>query len=54
MGLIGITEGAIPFAVADPHVIPSIMTGSAIAGAIAMTTGVGNVAPHGFYCYSGD
>ncbi len=48
MGLIGITEGAIPFAVADPlRVIPSIMTGSAVAGAIAMYTGVGNHAPHG-------
>ena len=48
MGLIGITEGAIPFAVADPlRVIPSIITGSAIAGAIAMMAGVGNHAPHG-------
>ncbi|OED44796.1 hypothetical protein ACH42_06700 [Endozoicomonas sp. (ex Bugula neritina AB1)] len=48
MGMIGITEGAIPFAVADPlRVIPSIMTGSAVAGAIAMVAGVGNHAPHG-------
>ena len=48
MGLIGITEGAIPFAVADPlRVIPSIITGSAIAGAIAMMAGVENHAPHG-------
>ena len=48
MGMIGITEGAIPFAVADPlRVIPSIMTGSAIASAIAMAAGVGNHAPHG-------
>src|SRR5207237_5691828 len=32
MGLIGITEGAIPFAAADPlRVIPSIMAGSAVA-----------------------
>ena len=48
MGMIGITEGAIPFAVADPlRVIPTIMTGSAVASAIAMYTGVGNHAPHG-------
>ena len=48
MGMIGITEGAIPFAVADPlRVIPSIMTGSAVAAAIAMVAGVGNHAPHG-------
>lgn len=48
MGMIGITEGAIPFAVADPlRVIPTIMTGSAVAGAIAMYFGVGNHAPHG-------
>lgn len=48
MGMIGITEGAIPFAVADPfRVIPSIMAGSAVAGAIAMVAGVGNHAPHG-------
>lgn len=48
MGMIGITEGAIPFAVADPlRVIPSIMTGSAVASAIAMMAGVGNHAPHG-------
>ena len=48
MGMIGITEGAIPFAVADPlRVIPSIMTGSAVASAIAMVAGVGNHAPHG-------
>ncbi len=48
MGMIGITEGAIPFAVADPfRVIPSIVTGSAIAAAIAMVFGVGNHAPHG-------
>ena len=48
MGMIGITEGAIPFAVADPlRVIPSIMTGSAVASAIAMSFGVGNHAPHG-------
>ena len=48
MGLIGITEVAIPFAAGDPlRVIPSIMTGSAIAAAIAAAFGVGDHAPHG-------
>ena len=48
MGLIGITEGAIPFAAADPiRVIPTIMIGSAIASVIAMVYGVGDPAPHG-------
>ena len=48
MGLSFITEGAIPFAAADPlRVIPSIMVGSATAGAAAMTLGVTMPAPHG-------
>ena len=48
MGMIGITEGAIPFAAADPiRVIPSIVAGSAIAAAIAMVGHVGDHAPHG-------
>jgi fructose-specific PTS system IIC-like component len=48
MGLIGITEGAIPFAAADPlRVIPSIMIGSAVGGAIAAIGKVGDHAPHG-------
>jgi fructose PTS system EIIBC or EIIC component len=48
MGLIGITEGAIPFAAADPvRVIPSIVVGSAVAAAIAMVSRVGDHAPHG-------
>lgn len=48
MGLIGITEGAIPFAAGDPlRVIPSIMTGSAIGAAVAALGGVGDHAPHG-------
>jgi fructose PTS system EIIBC or EIIC component len=48
MGLIGITEGAIPFAAADPvRVIPSIVAGSAVASAIAMVGRVGDHAPHG-------
>jgi fructose-specific phosphotransferase system IIC component len=48
MGMIGITEGAIPFAAADPvRVIPSIMIGSMVAATIAMLGGVGDHAPHG-------
>ncbi|HWY21486.1 MAG TPA: PTS fructose transporter subunit IIC [Candidatus Acidoferrum sp.] len=48
MGLIGITEGAIPFAAADPiRVVPSIMLGSAVAAVIAMLGKVGDHAPHG-------
>ena len=48
MGLIGITEGAIPFAASDPvRVIPCIMAGSMTAATIAMLGGVGDHAPHG-------
>jgi fructose-specific PTS system IIC-like component len=48
MGLIGITEGAIPFAAGDPlKVIPSIVTGSAVGAAIAAIGKVGDHAPHG-------
>ncbi|OYD08817.1 PTS fructose transporter subunit IIBC [Paludifilum halophilum] len=48
MGLVGITEGAIPFAAGDPlRVIPSIMIGSMTASAIAMTAGVTDNVPHG-------
>ncbi|MEO2075416.1 MAG: fructose-specific PTS transporter subunit EIIC [Bacillus sp. (in: firmicutes)] len=48
MGLSFITEGAIPFAAADPiRVIPSVMVGSAIAGALSMAFGIGLRAPHG-------
>jgi len=48
MGMIGITEGAIPFAAADPlRVIPAIMIGSMVSSVIAMLGGVGDHAPHG-------
>ncbi len=48
MGLIGITEGAIPFAAADPkRVMPSIIIGSSIASAIGMVFGITDVVPHG-------
>ncbi|MBM7620882.1 PTS system fructose-specific IIC component [Bacillus tianshenii] len=48
MGATFITEGAIPFAAADPmRVIPSVVVGSAIAGALTMLFGIGLPAPHG-------
>jgi PTS system fructose-specific IIC component len=48
MGASFITEGAIPFAAADPiRVIPSIMAGSALTGGLAMATDVTLRAPHG-------
>jgi fructose-specific phosphotransferase system IIC component len=48
MGMIGITEGAIPFAAADPlRVIPCIMIGSMVGSVIAMMGRVGDHAPHG-------
>lgn len=48
MGLSFITEGAIPFAAADPlHVIPSCIAGSALAGALSMAFNCTLMAPHG-------
>lgn len=48
MGLSFISEGAIPFAAADPlRVIPSCMIGSAIAGGLSMALGCTLRAPHG-------
>ncbi len=48
MGASFITEGAIPFAAADPlRVIPSIMAGSAVTGALSMALDVSLRAPHG-------
>ncbi len=48
LGLSFITEGAIPFAAKDPaRVIPSIVAGSAITGALSMMLGCKLVAPHG-------
>lgn len=48
MGLAFITEGAIPFAAADPlRVLPACIAGSAIAGAISMVGGCTLMAPHG-------
>ena len=58
LGLAFITEGAIPFAAADPlRVIPSIMLGGATTGAIIAAAGVQAQAPHGgifvFFAISG-
>jgi PTS system fructose-specific IIC component len=48
LGLSFISEGAIPFAAADPlRVIASSMVGGATAGAICMAAGVTSQAPHG-------
>lgn len=48
MGLSFITEGAIPFAAADPaRAIPSFMVGSAVAGGLVGLTGIKLLAPHG-------
>lgn len=48
LGLSFISEGAIPFAAADPfRVIPSMMLGGAVTGAISMAFGAGSRAPHG-------
>lgn len=48
LGISFITEGAIPFAAADPlRVIPCLMIGSAVAGALSMVFNCGLLAPHG-------
>lgn len=48
MGLCFITEGAIPYAAADPlRVIPSCVVGSAVGGALSMAFGCKLMAPHG-------
>lgn len=48
LGLSFVSEGAIPFAAADPfRVIPSMMAGGAVTGALSMALGVGSRAPHG-------
>ncbi|MGL5152331.1 MAG: PTS fructose transporter subunit IIABC [Clostridium sp.] len=48
MGLSFITEGAIPFAAADPlRVIPACVVGSSTAGALSMLFGCALRAPHG-------
>jgi PTS system fructose-specific IIC component len=48
LGISFITEGAIPYAARDPfRVIPSIMVGSAVTGALSMMFGADLLVPHG-------
>ncbi|MEX5299175.1 fructose-specific PTS transporter subunit EIIC [Kocuria sp. CPCC 205292] len=48
LGASFISEGAIPFAAADPlRVLPSTMVGGAVAGAISLSAGALSPAPHG-------
>jgi fructose PTS system EIIBC or EIIC component len=48
MGCIGITEGAIPFAVKDfGHIIPGICAGSAVGAALVAAQGIECYVPHG-------
>ncbi len=48
MGLSFVTEGAIPYAAADPmRVIPSCMVGAAVAGGMSMAFDCTLMAPHG-------
>ncbi|MCI8483193.1 MAG: PTS transporter subunit EIIA [Lachnospiraceae bacterium] len=48
MGLSFISEGAIPFAASDPlHVLPAVIIGSGVAGAISMAFNCTLMAPHG-------
>ncbi|GFE42712.1 PTS fructose transporter subunit IIC [Streptococcus canis] len=48
MGMVGITEGAIPFAAADPLAcIPANILGSSIGASLAIWLGAGNPAPWG-------
>ena len=48
LGISFITEGAIPFAAKDPiRVIPALIAGSAVTGAISMVSNVQLLVPHG-------
>ena len=48
LGLAFISEGAIPFAAADPlRVIPASLVGGAVTGGLSMLFGVQSLAPHG-------
>ena len=48
LGAAFISEGAIPFAAADPlRVIPASMLGAGVTGTMIMATGVTSQAPHG-------
>ncbi len=48
LGASFISEGAIPFAAADPlRIIPANLVGGAVTGALSMLFGVSSLAPHG-------
>lgn len=48
LGLAFITEGAIPFAARNPaRIIPALMVGSAVAGALSMAFDAASIVPHG-------
>ena len=48
LGLSFVTEGAIPFAASDPlRILPCLIAGSALTGAISMGTGCELMVPHG-------
>lgn len=48
LGLSFISEGAIPYAAADPlHVLPPLIVGSAVSGALSMAFNCTLMAPHG-------
>lgn len=48
MGLVGISEGAIPFAASDPlAIIPANMIGSAVACILGFLFGITNTVAHG-------
>jgi fructose PTS system EIIBC or EIIC component len=48
LGAVFVTEGAIPFAAADPlRVLPSLLAGSAVTGGLSAALGVAAATPHG-------
>src|ERR1700742_2531013 len=48
LGISFVTEGAIPFAAKDPlRVIPCLIAGSAVTGALSLAAGVRLMVPHG-------
>lgn len=54
MGLFGITEGAIPYAIKDlKRVLPAIIIGSGVGGAIGMLNNVETLVPHGGFIVLG-
>jgi PTS system fructose-specific IIC component len=48
LGAVYVTEGAIPFAAADPlRVVPSLLAGSTVTGALTALFGAATTSPHG-------